>query len=95
MSVNAAMTYYETVGQNWERAALIKARPIGGDIYAGYEFLKRLSPFIWRKYLDFVAIDDIQSIKRQMDAYHQSTLKIEGHNIKIGIGVEECHSCAH
>ena len=86
MSVNAAMTYYETVGQNWERAALIKARPIGGDIYAGYEFLKRLSPFIWRKYLDFVAIDDIQSIKRQMDAYHQSALKIEGHNIKIGIG---------
>jgi glutamate-ammonia-ligase adenylyltransferase len=86
MSVGAAMTYYETVGQNWERAALIKARPIAGDITAGLEFLKWISPFIWRKYLDFASITDIQSIKRQMDVHHQSELTLAGHNIKLGIG---------
>ncbi len=86
MSVGAALTYYETVGQNWERAALIKARPVAGDIAAGFDFIQSIIPFIWRKYLDFAAITDIQSIKRQMDAHHHAELKLEGHNIKVGIG---------
>src|SRR6266852_8881470 len=48
MSVAAALTYYETVGQNWERAALIKARPVAGDRRAARRFLADLQPFIWR-----------------------------------------------
>ena len=56
MSVAAAMAYYESVGQNWERAALIKARPVAGDRAAGERFLRELSPYIWRKNLDFAAI---------------------------------------
>ncbi len=56
ISVAAALTYYETVGQNWERAALIKARPVAGDDEAGLRFLAELQPFIWRKNLDFAAI---------------------------------------
>ena len=86
MSVAGAVTYYETVGQNWERAALIKARPIAGDIEAGYRFLRQIAPFIWRKHLDFAAIADIQSIKRQMDAQTSGTIAIPGHNIKTGLG---------
>ncbi|MGD9799685.1 MAG: bifunctional [glutamine synthetase] adenylyltransferase/[glutamine synthetase]-adenylyl-L-tyrosine phosphorylase, partial [Parvularculaceae bacterium] len=52
VSINAAETYYESYGQNWERAAFIKARAAAGDIPLGEEFIRRLRPFIWRKFLD-------------------------------------------
>src|SRR3546814_9704015 len=59
MSALAAETYYEGTGQNWERAAMIKARIVAGDHEAGQRFLRRLTPFVWRKHLDFAAIQDI------------------------------------
>ena len=87
LSVIAAETYYESQGQNWERAAMIKARPAAGDLAAGARFLEHLRPFIWRKHLDFAAIADVQSIKRQIEAQRGGTqLAIEGHNIKLGRG---------
>ena len=87
ISVLAAEEYYETLGQNWERAALIKARPVAGDIEAGHRFLGRLRPFIWRKNLDFAAIADIHSIKRQINAHRGgSRLRLAGHNLKLGRG---------
>ena len=87
LSVNAAETYYESLGQNWERAAMIKARPVAGDLEAGAAFLKHLSPFVWRKSLDFAGIQDIHSIKRQINA-HRGGLAAgaDGHNIKLGAG---------
>ena len=87
MSVAAALSYYETVGQNWERAALIKARPVAGDRLAAERFLAQLQPFIWRKHLDFAAIEDIHSIKRQIQAHKGGgRIAVEGHDIKIGRG---------
>ncbi len=87
MSVAAALAYYESVGQNWERAALIKARPVAGDRVAGQRFLDELRPFIWRKNLDFAAIQDIHSIKRQIDAHRGGgQIAVEGHDIKTGRG---------
>ncbi len=86
ISIVGAMTYYETVGQNWERAAFIKARSIAGDKEAGQAFLEQMIPFIWRKHLDFAAINDIQSIKRQMDERMGKGIILPGHNIKTGIG---------
>jgi len=86
VNVDAAYYYYEGVGQNWERAAMIKARPLAGDIAAGERFLKSLTPFMWRKNLDFAAINDIHSIKRQMDTRESRTIKLLGHNIKLGLG---------
>jgi glutamate-ammonia-ligase adenylyltransferase len=87
MSVAAALAYYESVGQNWERAALIKARPVAGDRPAADRFLRELQPFIWRKNLDFAAIQDIHSIKRQINAYRGGgRIAIEGHDIKLGRG---------
>jgi glutamate-ammonia-ligase adenylyltransferase len=87
MSVAAALTYYESVGQNWERAALIKARPVAGDRLAGQRFLRELQPFIWRKNLDFAAIQDIHSIKRQINAHRGGgRIAVEGHDIKTGRG---------
>jgi glutamate-ammonia-ligase adenylyltransferase len=87
MSVLAAETYYEGMGQNWERAAMIKARAVAGDMIAGVEFLKHLRPFIWRRHLDFAAIQDIHSIKRQIHAVKgHREIAVGGHNIKLGRG---------
>ncbi len=87
VSKAAALSYYESVGQNWERAAMIKARPCAGDIAAGEALLKDLAPFVWRKYLDFAAVADVQAMKRQINAYRgHGEIAVEGHNIKIGRG---------
>jgi glutamate-ammonia-ligase adenylyltransferase len=87
LSVMAAETYYEGMGQNWERAAMIKARPVAADIEAGFRFLDRLRPFVWRKHLDFAAIQDIHSIKRQIHAVKGfRAIAVGGHNIKLGRG---------
>jgi glutamate-ammonia-ligase adenylyltransferase len=87
LSTDAALNYYESFGQNWERAALIKARPVAGDIAAGEALLKDLAPFIWRKYLDFAAIADIHAMKRQIHAFRGfGSIGVAGHNIKVGRG---------
>lgn len=85
--VDAALLYYEGRGQNWERAAYIKARPVAGDIKAGAGFLRELTPFIFRKYLDYAAIADIHSIKRQIHAHKgHGAIAVKGHNVKLGRG---------
>ncbi len=87
VSRGAAQVYYESYGQNWERAALIKARPVAGDADAAAGFLRDLQPFIWRKSLDFYAIQDIHSIKRQIYAHKGGgKVTVPGHNIKTGRG---------
>ncbi|MGA1854712.1 bifunctional [glutamine synthetase] adenylyltransferase/[glutamine synthetase]-adenylyl-L-tyrosine phosphorylase [Azospirillum sp. 11R-A] len=87
VSVSAAEIYYGSVGQNWERAAMIKARPIAGDPEAGASFLRFLEPFVWRRNLDFAAIQDIHSIKRQINAHKgHREVTVNGHDIKVGRG---------
>ncbi len=82
-----ALAYYESVGQNWERAAFIKARAFCGDIEAGEAFLQALVPFVWRRSLDYQAVLDIQSIKRQIHAHKTGTaLQPAGANLKLGRG---------
>jgi [glutamine synthetase] adenylyltransferase / [glutamine synthetase]-adenylyl-L-tyrosine phosphorylase len=66
---------------------LIKARPVAGERAAGERFLAELQPFIWRRHLDFAAIEDIHSIKRQIQAHKGGgRIAIEGHDIKTGRG---------
>jgi [glutamine synthetase] adenylyltransferase / [glutamine synthetase]-adenylyl-L-tyrosine phosphorylase len=87
VSVSAAEVYYGSVGQNWERAAMIKARVVGGDEKAAANFLNLLKPFIWRRNLDFAAIQDIHSIKRQINAHKGHRVRaVQGHDIKVGRG---------
>jgi len=87
LSTEAALIYYESFGQNWERAALIKARPCAGDIEAGEMLLDELAPFIWRKYLDYAAIADVHAMKRQIFAHRGfGKIAVAGHNIKLGRG---------
>jgi len=87
ISFDAAENYYEALGQNWERAAFIKARAVAGDIEAGEQFLGTLTPFVWRKYLDFAAIGDIHSILRQIHSHgmHRQ-IAVAGHDVKLGLG---------
>lgn len=85
--IESALRYYETTGQNWERLAFIRARPIAGDMSVGQDFLDSIQPFIWRKNLDFAAIQDIHSVKRQIAAHRGGgKIAINGHNIKLGRG---------
>ena len=87
LATSSAYQYYETVGQNWERAALIKARPAAGDLKLGERFLADLAPFIWRKYFDYAAIADIHAMKRQIHAVrgHEQVV-VPGHDVKLGRG---------
>ncbi|MGE5501063.1 MAG: glutamine-synthetase adenylyltransferase, partial [Ignavibacteriales bacterium] len=85
--VPEAFEYYESVGQNWERAAFIKARSAAGDVPRGEAFLAELQPFIWRKHLDFAAIADIHSIKRQIHVHKvDERLEAKGADLKLGRG---------
>ncbi len=87
VSLPAAFDYYENLGQNWERAAFIKARPVAGDLAMGAKFLADLSPFIWRKYFDYAAIADIHAMKRQIHAVRgHADIAVAGHDVKLGRG---------
>ncbi len=83
-SDDALLRYYEKHGRDWERYALLKARPVAGDIEAGYHLLERLRPFIYRRYLDFAAIDSL----REMHAlWHKQSGRTDlSINIKLGAG---------
>ena len=87
LSTEAGLIYYEGYGQNWERAALIKARISAGDAVLGETFLKQLLPFVWRKYLDFAAVADIHAMKRRVHEFKgHGAIAVRGHDIKLGRG---------
>ncbi len=92
MSMGAAERYYESLGRTWERAAYIKARPCAGDFAAGHRFLDTLSPFVWRRHLDFAAIEDAHNMRLRIRAHKGlgadlgGPLDLMGHNMKLGRG---------
>ncbi|MCA0043596.1 [protein-PII] uridylyltransferase family protein [Celeribacter litoreus] len=87
-AMDAAERYYESVGRTWERAAYIKARTCAGDFGAGERFLDHLTPFVWRRHLDFHAIRETHDMRLKIRAHKGlgRTLKLEGHNMKLGYG---------
>ena len=94
MALLPAISYYESMGQNWERAAMLKARPVAGDLALGHEFLAAIRPFVWRRHLDFAAVTDIHAMKRRIDDHKGTGLgnqedpvaRVLGHNVKLGGG---------
>jgi len=87
LSMDAAELYYQSTGLNWERAAMIKARPIAGDVAAGREFLERIKAFVWRKNLDYAAVQDIKDIKLKIHSHHRhGEIDLHGQDIKLGYG---------
>ncbi|QPM89429.1 bifunctional [glutamine synthetase] adenylyltransferase/[glutamine synthetase]-adenylyl-L-tyrosine phosphorylase [Pseudooceanicola algae] len=88
VGIEAAERYYESVGRTWERAAYIKARPAAGDLAAGNRFLADLTPFVWRRHLDFAAIQDAHELRlaiRETKGYH-GPITLPGHDMKLGRG---------
>lgn len=75
VSLPAAISYYESLGQTWERSAMSKARPVAGDIAGGQAFLEAIQPFIWRRHLDFAVMEDIYAMKNRID-YHKNAGKL-------------------
>ncbi|MGL4309166.1 MAG: glutamine-synthetase adenylyltransferase [Paracoccaceae bacterium] len=88
ISTGAAEHYYEAHGRTWERAAYIKARPCGGDLAVGEGFLATLVPFVWRKHLDFAAIQDAHDMRLRIRDHKglHGPLVVEGHDLKLGQG---------
>ena len=88
MAMAAAELYYESLGRTWERAAYIKARPCAGDIQAGQQFLETLRPFVWRRHLDFAAIQDAHDMRLAIRAHKGlgGAITLPGHNMKLGRG---------
>ncbi len=83
ISLKGAESYYQSMGRTWERAALIRARPVCGDSIVGQRFMKMIQPFVWRRYLDFAAMDEIHAIKLQLGG---DKISLAGHNLKTGAG---------
>ncbi len=83
LSLKSHEEYYESWGQLWERAALLRARPVAGDMRLGEEFLSLIKPFVYRKYLDFEAINEIRRMKSQVEQIKAGTLS---RDIKRGYG---------
>ncbi|MXU66297.1 bifunctional [glutamine synthetase] adenylyltransferase/[glutamine synthetase]-adenylyl-L-tyrosine phosphorylase [Rhodobacteraceae bacterium KN286] len=83
-----AERYYESFGRTWERAAFIKARICAGDRAAGAAFLNDLQPFIWRRHLDFAAIQDAHDMRLRIREHKglAGPITIPGHDMKLGRG---------
>jgi glutamate-ammonia-ligase adenylyltransferase len=87
LPVGAAISYYESSALPWERAAFIRARAAAGDIALGNSFLDEIRPFIWRRAVDFGAIDEIREISlRIRDHYAQGQAFGPGYDLKRGRG---------
>ena len=87
-----AERYYEQYGQNWERAAHIKARVSAGDKAAGEAYLSLLRPFVWRRTIDWEALADVKAMSRQIHAKVGSPeIAARGADVKLGPGgIREC-----
>lgn len=84
LSFNALLEYYQQQGRDWERYAMIKARVIAGDKQAGENLLDELRPFVYRKYLDFSAIEALRAMKAMIN--REVRRKSLENNIKLGLG---------
>lgn len=87
ISFGAAMTHYESSALAWERAAYIRARAAGGDLPAGERFLDQVRPFVWRRNLDFTAIEEIRRLTMRIrKAYAGPLVPGPGFDLKRGRG---------
>ncbi len=84
-SLVSTLSYYDTLGRTWERQALIKVRPVAGDLKFGEECLTLIEPFVYRKYLSFAEINEIKALKRRIE----TRTRLEGttlSEVKTGLG---------
>ncbi|MBF0537574.1 MAG: bifunctional [glutamate--ammonia ligase]-adenylyl-L-tyrosine phosphorylase/[glutamate--ammonia-ligase] adenylyltransferase [Nitrospirae bacterium] len=76
LALNGYEQYYESWGGEWERVALIRARPVAGDHKLNSEFIDMIKPFVYRKYIDMRTIDEIKRLKRKIDqTFNENDIK--------------------
>lgn len=81
-----AIHHYLVEGQSWERFALIKAHPVAGNLGLGNYLIREVHPFIYRRFLDFQAIDEIKLMRDKILAETPSVEPGPGYDVKLGIG---------
>lgn len=87
LPVDAAISYYESSALPWERAAFIRARHVAGDAALGRYFLRAIHPFVWRRSLDYGAVEELGSITgRIRDHYAERQSFGPGYDLKRGRG---------
>lgn len=86
LPLDAAITHYESSALAWERAAYIRARAAAGDADLGRHFLETIQPFVWRRSLDFGAIDDLRALTRAIRDHHGFRAFGPGYDLKRGRG---------
>lgn len=86
LNLDAATDFYQNYGQTWERAMLIKARPVAGDLHLGEMFVAEVSPFIYRRYLDYTTVAALADMKRRIDAQAGVHELSTGFDVKRGHG---------
>lgn len=86
MNLDATVAWYQEYGQTWERAMLIKARPVAGDLQLGEAFITGISPFIYRRYLDYTSVAALADMKRRIDVQAGACGIIPGFDVKRGKG---------
>jgi glutamate-ammonia-ligase adenylyltransferase len=84
-SLASTLSYYDTLGRTWERQALIKVRPVAGDLKLGEQFLGAIEPFVYRKYLSFAEINEIKALKRRIE-HKASRAGVSDSEVKTGHG---------
>jgi len=84
MNFDALAEYYQLQGREWERYAMIKARPVAGPAQAAEQLMELLRPFVYRRYLDFGAIESLRNLKEQIA--REVERKGMRDNIKLGPG---------
>ena len=84
MTFNGMESYYLTQAREWERYAMIKARPVAGDFKAGAQLMAMLKPFVYRRYLDYGAFEELRNLKAQITQELKRKDRME--NVKLGPG---------
>ncbi len=84
-SLASTLSYYDSLGRTWERQALIKVRPVAGDLRLGQRFLQAIEPFVYRKYLTFAEINEIKALKRRIEQKAQQA-GVSATEVKTGRG---------
>lgn len=86
LNLDATLSHYLEYGQTWERAMLIKARPVAGDMALGMAFVEGISPFVFRRYLDYSSVAALAEMKRRINHQAGHAEIAEGFDVKRGHG---------
>lgn len=86
LSLDATLSHYQDYGQTWERAMLLKARPVAGDTALGETFIAGIHPFVFKRYLDFTTVQALAEMKRRIDVQAEARAIGPGFDVKRGHG---------